>query len=239
MEGSKKYYNSFYKKLSRLDERGNTFDKIKFILPKLKSEAKIIDIGCGHGSVSHELVKQGYQVYGMEINEDAIKSLKKKKINVIKCDITKPFNLEKQFDIVLLLDVLEHVFDPLSLINEVLKILKVGGYIIISVPLYFDLIDRIRILFTGSIISYDNLCYGKANYIKFRSYNYDHIRFFRPKDIFEICKSFKLHIEMIKYNPIFGIGRLSAFFVKLFVNKITTNLWPNLLAHSMILRVKK
>ena len=61
-----------------------------------------------------------------------------------------------------------------------------NGYIIVTTPLYFDILDRLNILFTGSIISMDNLCYGRDNYLKFRSYNYDHIRFFKPKDIIEI-----------------------------------------------------
>ncbi len=75
------------------------------------------------------------------------------------------------------------VFDPVFLISEAIKITTKNGSIIISVPLYFDLLDRLKILFTGSVISMDNLCYGKENYKKFKSYNYDHIRFFRPSEM--------------------------------------------------------
>ena len=72
-------------------------------------------------------------------------------------DITKPLNINSKFDIILILDVLEHIFDPVNLLKEAKKIANYNGYIIVTIPLYFDIIDRLKILFTGSIISMDNL----------------------------------------------------------------------------------
>ena len=46
------YYNNFYKELSKLDVLGNTFQKIKNLLPLLNGDEEFLDIGCGHGSVS-------------------------------------------------------------------------------------------------------------------------------------------------------------------------------------------
>jgi 2-polyprenyl-3-methyl-5-hydroxy-6-metoxy-1,4-benzoquinol methylase len=232
------YYNNFYKELSKLDEQGNTFDKIKNFLPQLQGNEKILDIGCGHGSVTHQLVKDGFDVYGVEINDDAIKSLTEKGFHPIKADISKPLNINNKFDIVLLLDVLEHVFDPLFLLRNAKNHTNRGGYIIITVPLYFDIIDRIKILFTGSVISLDNLCYGKNNYKKFRSYNYDHIRFFRPKEILEMGKILNLKIDKIDYisTGYAGNNLLLKILVKLIANKLTVKLSPNLFAHSMKIR---
>ena len=84
------YYNNFYKELAKIDDQNNTFDKIANILPPLKGDEKIIDIGCGHGSVSHELIKKGFEVTGIEINEEALESLKNKGFRIIKKDITRP-----------------------------------------------------------------------------------------------------------------------------------------------------
>ena len=72
------YYNTFYTKIAKLDEEGNSFKKIENIMPILDKRLKIIDIGCGYGSVSEELIHMGHEVYGVEINADAIDMLKKK-----------------------------------------------------------------------------------------------------------------------------------------------------------------
>ena len=120
------------------------------------------------------------------------------------------------------------------------KITKKDGYIIVMIPLYFDIVDRFKILFTGSVISMDNLCYGKEYYSKFRSYNYDHIRFFRPSDIFEMGESLGLKVDKVEYN-VTGYGGNNFIFkvlTKLIANKYTVNLNPNLFAHRMKIRWK-
>ena len=145
-----------------------------------------------------------------------------------------------RFNIVCILDVLEHLFDPYLLLKEAKKITKKDGYIIVMIPLYFDIVDRFKILFTGSVISMDNLCYGKEHYSKFRSYNYDHIRFFRPSDIFEMGESLGLKVNKIEYN-VTGYGGNNFIFkvlTKLIANKYTVNLNPNLFAHRMKIRWK-
>jgi 2-polyprenyl-3-methyl-5-hydroxy-6-metoxy-1,4-benzoquinol methylase len=234
------YYNTFYKKLAEIDAKGNTFSKIENFLPDLPNNAKVLDIGCGFGSVSHELVKRGFDVYGIEINEEAKAELKRKGIKVLEHDISKPFAMiGDSYDLVLLLDILEHVFDPLFLMKEAYSVLNHNGEMIISVPLYFDLIDRFRILFTGSIISYDNICYGRELYNRFRSYNYDHIRFFRPNDIFEMCNFLGMTIQKYQYSPFWGIGVITKVLRKILVNKYTLHMAPGLFAHGMMVRVKK
>jgi 2-polyprenyl-3-methyl-5-hydroxy-6-metoxy-1,4-benzoquinol methylase len=127
MNNFEEYYNGFYKELSKLDELGNTFSKIETFLPNLKGDESFLDIGCGHGSVSSELIKRGYKVSGIEINKDAIRSLESKGFEVFQKDISKPLELHKRFDVVMILDVLEHMFDPYFLLNEAKKLQNRGG----------------------------------------------------------------------------------------------------------------
>lgn len=233
------YYNSFYCDLARIDEKYNSFEKVQRFLPELSQGAAILDIGCGFGSVSQKLVEAGYAVSGMEINHDALTALQKKGITPICHDIATPFGLTTKYDLILLLDVMEHVFDPYALLDEAKRVLNANGNIIISVPLYFDIIDRVRILFSGSIVSYDNRCYGKELFQRFRSYNYDHLRFFRPADILEMCAMLDLKVKDIRYFPIPGasINRLCGLLLPLVSNRYTAQIAPGLLAHSMTLRV--
>ena len=230
------YYNNFYKDLARIDRQGNQFSKIEAFVTDLKPGSKILDVGCGFGSVSGELIRRGHTVYGMEVNTEAVAELHKLGFKVLEQDITKPFNLNEKFDVILILDVLEHVFDPTAILHECRKVLAEGGSIIISVPLYFDLRDRVRILFTGRIVSYDNLVYGKPLYSKIRSFIYDHIRFFKPEDVIEMCSIANLKPVQTKYTALAG---LNSFFWRLIANKYSVKLWPGLFAHSMVTRVVK
>lgn len=236
------YYNNFYAELAKIDAKYNDFNKIKEFLPNLPKHSQILDVGCGCGMVSQELIDLGMDVYGIEINEDALKILKKKGFKTIKHDVTEkiPFQ-DNYFDIILLLDILEHVFNPLQLLQEANRLLKKGGAVIISTPLYFDFIDRLRILFTGNVISYDNLCYGKELYHKFRSYNYDHIRFFRPKDILEMISICRFKVDKKKYLPLNGmvISRILRLFTFPITNNYAANMFPNLFAHSLKIRAIK
>ena len=207
MSSVEEYYNNFYKELSKLDEQGNTFSKIEDFLPTLKGNETFLDIGCGHGGVASELIQRGYKVSGIEINKDAIKSLKSKGFEVFIKDISKPLELNKKFDVVMILDVLEHLFDPNFLLKEAKNAINSDGTIIVTVPLYFDIVDRFKILFTGSVISLDNLCYGEDNYKKIRSYNYDHIRFFRPNDLIKMGEITGLKIDKIQFSAINYSGK--------------------------------
>lgn len=235
MNSQERYYNDFYLKMSEMDEASNSFDKIGGIIPDLPVGSEIIDIGCGHGGVSSELVRRGFFVTGIEINDDALLSMKSRGITPLRRDINKPLDVDKSFDVALLLDVLEHVFDPVSLLAEVKRIVKPGGFIVVSVPLYFDILDRIKILFTGSVISVDNLVYGKDIYNKFRSFNYDHIRFFRHQDLIEMGALLGLEVKLVEYGAtaLPGAGFPLGLLIRCFSNKYTVKLFPGVLAHSM------
>jgi 2-polyprenyl-3-methyl-5-hydroxy-6-metoxy-1,4-benzoquinol methylase len=227
------YYNGFYREISRLDAESNSFSKIERFLPPLSNDAKVLDIGAGHGSVSHELVKHGLTVHALEANAEAVEALRSKGFVAHVYDISLPIDLGETFDLILLLDVLEHVFDPVKLLAQATSHLNNDGRLIVTIPLYFDLIDRLRIIGTGKIVSYDNLCYGRELYSKFRSFNYDHIRFFRPKDLSEMARLTGLRIERSEYGTMPIYWKLPRFVIRFLTNPRNVEKWPGLLAHSL------
>ncbi len=235
------YYNNFYKDLAQIDALHNDEFKIQEFTKYFHNNTKVLDVGCGFGSVSGHLVKKGHEVDGIEINEDAIKACQEKGIRIINNDLNNIDSIENKYDYILLLDILEHIMEPVILIEQCSKILKDNGQIIVSVPLYFDIFDRLKILFTGSVISIDNLSYGNELYKRFRSYNYDHIRFFRPKDVIEMGDINQLKMQKIIYKPggYFGKNKILRIISRLISNKHTAKLLPGLLAHSMIFSWQK
>lgn len=94
---------------------------------------KILDIGCGTGKNLETLSKFG-QTFGIDNSKEAITFCKKRHlINVYlrKSDNTKfPPNF---FDVILMLDVLEHVKEKPTL-KEIHRVLKPNGVLILTVP---------------------------------------------------------------------------------------------------------
>ena len=101
------------------------------LLPTSKNTS-ILDFGCGSGKFLKELKSLGYD------NLDGVEVAPR-----WHCGIGKPRTSknhakdpEKEYDIILMMDVLEHIEDDLSCLNEMRRHLKTGGLIILSVPAY-------------------------------------------------------------------------------------------------------
>lgn len=106
----------------------------QFCLDKITGR-KILDIGCGLGNFHKRLHESNLRVGidGAYIMSD----MKLCDFVLYKADINLPFYeviIEKDFDIVIISEVLEHVTNPYNVIAEAKKFCKVGGKIIISIP---------------------------------------------------------------------------------------------------------
>lgn len=105
---------------------------LKKVLNSLKSDAKILEIGCGNGFLLNYLYQNGYtSVFGVEPSKDAVnKASEKIKVN-IKVDVFKK-NLFKvnSFDFIFFFQTFDHVHNPNEFLKEAFRILKPGGYIL-------------------------------------------------------------------------------------------------------------
>ena len=100
------------------------------------SVGKMLDIGCGVGDFLHTAEEQGWACTGVEPSEDA-KSIAKTRI---KADIINSEALEnipdESFDVITMWHVLEHVDDLKWQIEQLYRLTKTGGRIVIAVPNY-------------------------------------------------------------------------------------------------------
>ena len=92
----------------------------------------ILDVGCATGEYCHELNKLGYKCTGIDINPEYIKSADKRGIESYIMDAKNLDFPNNSFDTVLLFEVLEHVDDPSSILNEAKRVAKKN--ILITVP---------------------------------------------------------------------------------------------------------
>lgn len=96
----------------------------------------LLDVGCGEGLGLEKLLRKHFpkKVYGVDINSNALKIAKNTLPNVVfeKGDIKNLRFKENIFDLVIALEVVEHVRDFNTSINELVRVSK--KYILISVP---------------------------------------------------------------------------------------------------------
>lgn len=98
----------------------------------------ILDIGCNNGVFLHHAEKLGYEVTGMDFNNNSLEAgrqafgLKKLFCCTLE-DFAQKFPDEK-FDVITVFEVLEHLDHPNDFLDAVKSLLKPSGYIAISVP---------------------------------------------------------------------------------------------------------
>jgi SAM-dependent methyltransferase len=110
-------------------------DKIKFVnqcLENFGKGRKILDIGCG--AVPYQ--SPGNDVFSMDADEAIVKDLWKMGCQqVFLGDANKKIPFENEtFDTVLLLDVIEHFYEPEKATSEVKRVLKRNGHVLIFTP---------------------------------------------------------------------------------------------------------
>ena len=130
----------------------NKIEQKIFVINKLFSKKEnnsrtLIDIGCGEGFTLNHFKKKGWKVTGLDYSEFGVKKFNPDCLpDLITGDIYKqmePIIADKiQFDVVWLDNLLEHVIDPLFLLQQCKKLLKPDGVLVIEVPNDFSVLHQ-------------------------------------------------------------------------------------------------
>ena len=110
-------------------------EKNRWVLNNICS-GKVLDIGCGSGAISSKIK----DVVGIDISKDAIQYCKKNHNGnyIVSLGEALPFKKES-FDAVICSDVIEHIFEPKRLLEEIKHVLKKDGLLVVITPNYFSL----------------------------------------------------------------------------------------------------
>ena len=197
------------------------------IVPLLPKFSKyILEVGCGEGVTLKWLKQNGYceKTFGLELFEGMRTTAEQ---NVDELTIGDAENIiynynDKEFDLILCLDVLEHMVDPWKFINNLETKLKPGGIIIASIPNVRNANLLYKIIFKKSF-----------EYTKNGLLDKTHLRFFAKKEAIALLNTKMLDIDRVIYNPVSIKSRIGLF------NLITLGIFRELLTTQFLLRAIK
>lgn len=176
----------------------------------IKKNAKVLDIGCGEGTLLKMLYDQKHcSGVGIEIDQhNAIKSIEKG-LSIIQGDLLEWLQnfADNEYDYVILNQTLQSTDKPDMVIDEMIR---VGKKAVVSFPNFGYWRVRFYLLFNGTM--------PKSNILPFEWYNTPNIHLLTVKDFFEFCQK-----RNIKILDSIYLKRAKAF--KNFFTKTMTNLF--------------
>ena len=102
---------------------------------RYKKKGRILDIGCGDGSLLKFLKDSGWQTYGVELRDSS--SLYARDVlglNVFSGRFDEADYPEESFDVITLFHVLEHLPNPSGTLKKARMLLRKDGFLLIEVP---------------------------------------------------------------------------------------------------------
>lgn len=200
-----------------------------------EKQLTILDIGCFPYHMGKALELLGHIVYGIASYHEKINN---KQIAIVNIETEKFPYKDNFFDLVLFNEVIEHLpQSPVPALQEIYRVTKKGGYLMITTPNIARSINRVKLLF-GKNIMYPTSVYfeenGKGNNIYHR-----HNREYTLEELTSIVKKTGWQIAekeyFISYTPFrkraipeslpLFVGKLLNYYIMLFVPSLQDTLF--------------
>lgn len=112
-----------------------------------QSALRVLDLGAGQGSLSLKLKQAGFDVRACDLDAD---NFRVPEIECLEVDANGELPYpDGSFDLVISVEVVEHIENHGSLFSEVQRVLKTGGHYVLTTPNILSLKYRLGFLFTG------------------------------------------------------------------------------------------
>ena len=168
---------------------------------------RVLDLGCLDGTFSMMLGRQlaADEVCGVDISQANVESAQAKGCRAIVFDLDSgrlPFD-DASFDFIHVGDVLEHLYNPDNLLEEIRRLLTAEGHCILTTPNLAALANRVALLFgyqpfpTGTSLEHDPGKLFVSNPLLLGG----HIRVFTYRAISQLCRIHNLSIVKVVGMP--------------------------------------
>jgi 2-polyprenyl-3-methyl-5-hydroxy-6-metoxy-1,4-benzoquinol methylase len=115
---------------------GYGLNKRRKVVERFKKGGRLLEIGCARGTFLWTMRRRGrWEVYGVEPSKTACKAAREEfQLEIFQGTLEEAAFSSRSFDVVVLWDVLEHVSDPKSTLQEIRRLLVEDGVLILRVP---------------------------------------------------------------------------------------------------------
>jgi len=164
-------------------------NEFKIIANLLPFQSRVLDIGCGDGSLIEALIEQkNIDARGIELEENKVKQCISKGLSVIQGNAETELGQfpNKAFDFAVLSQTLQAFYQPENVLNELLRI---GKKVIISIPNFGYWQVRTSLLFFGKMPITKSL--------PDTWYNTPNLHMCSIKDFYQFCDKKKIKMDKI------------------------------------------
>ncbi len=163
--------------------------EFKVIADLLPSNTRVLDVGCGDGSLMNLLNEEKHiEVRGLELNQENVQECIHKGLPVIQGNAETELHQfpDKSFDYVVLSQTLQAFYEPEKVLRNLLRI---GKSVVISIPNFGFWKVRIKLLFFGEM--------PVTKTLPNTWYNTPNLHMCTIKDLFNFCDEKKINIKKV------------------------------------------
>lgn len=188
-------------------------DQIAKLLGQPPEQIRLLDVGCSSGAFLNAAVKLGFRTEGVEPAPKAAATAQAAGLNVRQGLLQEAGYADGQFDAITLFEVIEHLQQPLELLQECQRILRPGGILLIG---------------TGNAASWSMAAMGaRWEYLHIARHG-GHVSFFNPGSIASLAQRSgfsvaAMHTRGVRFcekedcaMPVYRIAKLAGEFLNIF-----------------------
>ena len=162
------------------------------VAPLLNKGIRVLDIGCGNGSLSKIAESKFQEVHGCDIALTALQEARIRGMRTICVDLNTIIPLpyqDESFDAITCLEVLEHVLDPFNLLKDLHRVLRPKGQVLLTTPNIRYFRNLCKLIFEGKFphTTTDSFVWGGG-----------HVHYFTRKDLAFLLQ--KAGFERIEFH---------------------------------------
>jgi methionine biosynthesis protein MetW len=200
------------------------------LMPR-RDALRVLDVGCGSGRFLRVLKQRGHQGVGVDVSESAVATARQTGVEAHVADLNTGAGFESlpaPFDVITVLDVLEHTFDPAAVLRRLTSLTHSQGSLIVSVPNIACLAGRLTLL-SGRFPLRDSGLFDSS-----------HLRWFTLANLHHYAAEGGFRMEAVTGTPLpalrgCGLWRLEG--VQTAMLRRLARAWPGLWGYQLVARL--